>query len=63
MVYEGLAGDVEEAGRIAASGGVSLAPCHSRGAVGPMAGVVSASMPVSVLEDTAARRPRVLHAQ
>ena len=51
MVYEGLAGDVAEAGRIAASGGVSLAPCHARGAVGPMAGVVSASMPVSVIED------------
>jgi Protein of unknown function (DUF1116) len=51
MVYEGLAGNVEEAVRIAASGGVSLAPCHSRGAVGPMAGVVSASMPVSVIED------------
>ena len=51
MVYEGLAGNVEEAGKMAASGGVSLAPCHSRGAVGPMAGVVSASMPVSVIED------------
>ncbi len=36
---------------IAASGGISLAPCHARAAVGPMAGVVSASMPVSVLED------------
>jgi hypothetical protein len=51
MVYEGLAANVEEAARIAAGGGVSLAPCHSRGAVGPMAGVVSASMPVSILED------------
>jgi hypothetical protein len=51
MVYEGLAGNVEEAGRIAAGGGVSLAPCHSRATVGPMAGVVSASMPMSVLED------------
>ncbi len=51
MVYEGLAGNVEEAERIAASGGVSLAPCHARGAVGPMAGVVSASMPVSVIAD------------
>lgn len=51
MVYEGLAGNAEEAAKIAASGGVSLAPCHSRGAVGPMAGVVSASMPVSVIED------------
>ena len=51
MVYEGLAADVDEAVRIAERGGISLAPCHSRAAVGPMAGVVSASMPVSVLED------------
>jgi hypothetical protein len=52
MMYEGLADSFEEADRIAAEGGISLAPCHSRGAVGPMAGVVSASMPVSVLEDS-----------
>jgi hypothetical protein len=51
MVYEGLVSNVEEAATMAASGGVSLTPCHSRGAVGPMAGVVSASMPVSVIED------------
>lgn len=51
MIYEGLADSLEEAGRIAAAGGISLEPCHSRAAVGPMAGVVSASMPVSVLED------------
>lgn len=51
MIYEGLADTVEAAERLAAFGGISLAPCHSRGAVGPMAGVVSASMPVSVLHD------------
>jgi hypothetical protein len=51
MIYEGLAGSVEDAERVGASGDITLAPCHSRGAVGPMAGVVSASMPVSVLED------------
>jgi hypothetical protein len=51
MVYEGLASDAGDAERIAARGGISLAPCHSRRAVGPMAGVVSASMPVFVLED------------
>ena len=51
MIYEGLAENFEEAGRIAAQGGISLEPCHSRSAVGPMAGVVSASMPVSVIED------------
>ena len=52
MIYEGLAESFEEAARIAAEGGISLAPCHSRAAVGPMAGVVSASMPVSVIEDS-----------
>ncbi|MGA3217136.1 MAG: DUF1116 domain-containing protein [Acidimicrobiales bacterium] len=51
MIYEGLADSFEEAARVAASGGISLEPCHARAAVGPMAGVVSASMPVSVLED------------
>jgi hypothetical protein len=56
IVYEGLAATVEEAERLAASGGIKLAPCHGRGAVGPMAGVVSASMPVSVLEDATSGR-------
>jgi len=51
MIYEGLAKDFEEAVRIASDGGITLAPCHGRGAVGPMAGVVSASMPVAVIED------------
>ncbi len=32
---------------------VRLAPCHHHGAVGPMAGVVSASMPVAVVRDAA----------
>jgi hypothetical protein len=52
IVYEGLADNVEEAERMAARGDISLAPCHAHATVGPMAGVVSASMPVSVLEDT-----------
>lgn len=51
MLYEGLAGTPEEAERLAESGGISLEPCHHRGAVGPMAGVVSPSMPMFVLED------------
>ena len=45
-VYEGLAGDREEAERLAAAGAFEFGPCHERGAVGPMAGVVSASMPM-----------------
>jgi hypothetical protein len=55
MIYEGLAGNFEEAAQIAAQGGIALSPCHSRSAVGPMAGVVSASMPVSVIEDSERR--------
>jgi hypothetical protein len=49
MIYEGLAADVEEAERRAPS--IALDTCHGRHAVGPMAGVVSPSMPVFVIHD------------
>ena len=51
ILYEGLATSAEEAERKAASGDFEFAPCHEHGAVGPMAGVVSASMPVWVVEN------------
>ncbi len=51
LLYEGLAADSEEAERMAAAGEIELAPCHEHAAVGPMAGVISASMPVWVVED------------
>ncbi|MFF4413976.1 DUF1116 domain-containing protein [Streptosporangium sp. NPDC001559] len=44
VLLEGLAGDAEEALRLLEQGHVRLEPCHGRGAVGPMAGVVSPSM-------------------
>jgi uncharacterized protein DUF1116 len=50
-VYEGLAESLEDAERRAAAGEFEFAPCHERGAVGPMAGVVSASMPMCVIEN------------
>ncbi len=54
MLFEGLAADAEEAQRrLAAGDGIELAPCHSRGGVGPMAGVVSPSMWVFELRDEA----------
>lgn len=54
LLLEGLAADPEEAERKLASGdGVSWEPCHHRGAVGPMAGVVSPSMWVFELRDDA----------
>ena len=37
--------------RLAASGDVAFGPCHSRGAVGPMAGVISPGTPLLVIED------------
>jgi hypothetical protein len=51
LLYEGLAGTPEAAERLAASGQIEFAPCHSRDAVGPMAGILSASMPVLVVEN------------
>jgi hypothetical protein len=56
MVYEGLAPNIGDAEQRAAAGGIALSPCHGHGAVGPMAGVVSASMPLSIIEDAATGR-------
>jgi hypothetical protein len=55
---EGLVDDPEDAPSLFAAGtAVSLEPCHHRDAVGPMAGVVSPSMWMFVLEDpTSGRR-------
>jgi hypothetical protein len=50
-LYEGWADSVEAAEKLAAAGGIELSPCHDRHAVGPMAGVVSPSMPMWVLDD------------
>ena len=52
-IHEGIAADPEEAVRLAERGGLRFGPCHERGAVGPMAGLVSASMPVWVVENGA----------
>ena len=52
--YEGWAVDDAGAQRLVESGAVKLAPCHHSGAAGPMTGMVTASMPVFVLEN----RPR-----
>ena len=53
LIYEGLAKDRPQAEALAASGEIRFEPCHHHGAVGPMAGVVTASMPVWVLENAA----------
>ena len=51
LLLEDLATTPEDAERMLAAGDVELEPCHHRGAVGPMAGVVSPSMWVFELRD------------
>src|SRR6266851_6986147 len=51
LLYEHMASDIAEAEKLATSGEITFAPCHHYNAVGPMAGVVSASMPVQIIEE------------
>ncbi|HLW61608.1 MAG TPA: DUF1116 domain-containing protein [bacterium] len=53
ILFEGWARAPEEAEAMAAGGGIQFSPCHQHRAVGPMAGVVSPSMPVFVVENAA----------
>ena len=53
MLFEGLADTPEDAEHQLAAGRVGWEPCHHRGAVGPMAGVVSPSMWMFELHDAA----------
>ncbi|WP_201756915.1 DUF1116 domain-containing protein [Isachenkonia alkalipeptolytica] len=52
LIYEGLAKDEEEAVKLAESGEITFDSCHHHSAVGPMAGVITASMPVWIVENT-----------
>ena len=51
MLYEGIADSPEQAAMFAERGEIELSPCHDHQAVGPMAGVISPSMPVFVVEN------------
>lgn len=53
ILFEGWATGHADAQSMAASGGVDFSPCHHLGAVGPMAGVISPSMPVWIVENAA----------
>lgn len=52
VVYEGWAENIEKARDLVAGGQIKLSPCHHHHAVGPMAGVISPSMPVFVVKNT-----------
>ncbi|MAS33820.1 MAG: hypothetical protein CL610_07430 [Anaerolineaceae bacterium] len=50
LIYEGLAKTPQQAESLAANGAITFAPCHAHNAVGPMAGIISPSMPVWIVE-------------
>jgi hypothetical protein len=53
LVFEGWAADLAAAARLAASGEIEFAPNHHHGAVGPMTGITTRSMPLLVVENKA----------
>jgi hypothetical protein len=53
LIYEGLAKTPEAAADLASSGTIEFAPCHHYHAVGPMAGIISPSMPVFIVRNEA----------
>ena len=53
VVLEGWADTVAAAQGLVDRGVVTLEPCHHHGAVGPMAGIISPSMPLFVVENRA----------
>ena len=51
ILFEGWEQDSDAARKLAASGEIQFAPCHHFGAVGPMSGVISPSMPVWIVKN------------
>lgn len=51
ILYENWAEDPSAAEALARSGEVTFEPCHDHDAVGPMAGIISPSMPVWIVVD------------
>jgi len=56
LILEGRATDEHLAREVAASGEYKFAPCHEYDAVGPMSGIITAGMPVLVIEDKHTKR-------
>ena len=51
LIFEGRAKDYDEAEKLVHAGKVEFAPCHHYQSAGPMAGLISPSMSVYVVED------------
>lgn len=52
ILFEGWAQNLDEARTLVETGKVRIDPCHHHSAVGPMAGIISPSMPVWIVENT-----------
>ncbi len=53
VLYEGWAASADDARKLLESGQIPFASCHDYQAVGPMTGIISASMPVYVVKNKA----------
>ena len=62
-VLEGWAETLEEAEAMAAAGEIRFDPCHHHHAVGPMAGIITPSMPVWIVENKTEGNRGLLHPQ
>lgn len=51
ILYEDWADSPEAAASLAGSGAIKFAPCHEHGAVGPMSGIISPSMPLFTVQN------------
>lgn len=51
LLYEGMAKKPKEAEKLVLSGAIKFFPCHEHRAVGLMAGIISPSMPVQIIEN------------
>ena len=51
ILYEGWAKGIDPARSLASSGEITFDSCHHHGAVGPMSGIISPSMPVWIVSD------------
>ncbi|NPV86234.1 MAG: DUF1116 domain-containing protein [Anaerolineae bacterium] len=56
LIFEGMAKDDKEAQALIESGKIEFAPCHHYGSAGPMAGLMSPSMMVYIVEDKVSGR-------
>ncbi len=56
VLFEGWAADLGEARALATGGAIAFEPCHHHAAVGPMAGIISPSMPVWIVRESASGR-------